>query len=167
MAVFEAIGTAGHEEVLFGNDPVSGLNTIIAIHSTTLGPALGGTRFYPYASEDEALVDVLRLSSTMTFKAAAAGVDLGGGKAVIIGDPAAKTERMIRAYGRVGAKAVSVEDIHDVECDVFAPCVNLAGAENISTHRAAVKVAEQRIANIGGLRLKRRGEEGRVGENLG
>lgn len=92
----------GHEQVVFGRDDETGLECIIAIHSTALGPGLGGTRFYPYASEEEALVDVLRLSRGMTYKAACAGLDLGGGKAVIIGDPATdKTEPLLRAYGRM------------------------------------------------------------------
>jgi leucine dehydrogenase len=107
LGVFDRIAGTGHEEVVFGHDPVSGLRCIIAIHSTALGPALGGTRFYPYQSEDEALVDVLRLAQGMTYKAAAAGLDLGGGKAVIIGDPASdKSERLFRAYGRI------VESLH-------------------------------------------------------
>jgi valine dehydrogenase (NAD+) len=90
-----------HEQVVFCNDPASGLRAIIAIHNTALGPGLGGTRFYPFASTDEALRDVLNLSRGMTYKAALAGLDLGGGKAVIIGDPAtAKTETLLRAYGR-------------------------------------------------------------------
>jgi valine dehydrogenase (NAD+) len=92
----------GHEQVVFGSDDETGLRCIIAIHSTRLGPALGGTRFYPYASEDEALTDVLRLARSMTYKAACAGLDLGGGKAVIIGDPAElRSEALLRAYGRV------------------------------------------------------------------
>jgi len=99
MGVFER--AAGHEQVAFFNDPDSGLRAIIAIYSTALGPALGGTRFYPYASEDEALADVLNLSKAMAYKAACAGLDLGGGKAVIIGDPVTdKTEALLRAYGR-------------------------------------------------------------------
>jgi valine dehydrogenase (NAD+) len=98
LGVFDTIGDRGHEEVVFGHDAVSGLKTVIAIHSTVLGPALGGTRFYPYASEQEALTDALRLSEAMTYKAAAAGLDLGGGKAVIIGDPHKdKTEHLWRA----------------------------------------------------------------------
>jgi valine dehydrogenase (NAD+) len=81
--------------------PRTGLRAIIAIHSTTLGPALGGTRFYPYPDEDAALDDVLDLSRAMAYKAALAGLDLGGGKAVIIGDPRTdKTEALLRAYGR-------------------------------------------------------------------
>ncbi|HEY4596707.1 MAG TPA: Glu/Leu/Phe/Val dehydrogenase [Thermoanaerobaculia bacterium] len=91
----------GHEEAVFFSDPSSGLRAIIAIHSTALGPALGGTRFYPYGSEDAALRDVLRLSRGMTYKAAAAGLNLGGGKAVIIGDSKQdKTEELFRAFGR-------------------------------------------------------------------
>ena len=86
---------------MFCNDPSSGLRAIIAIYSTALGPALGGTRFYPYANEDDALSDVLNLSRAMAYKAACAGLDLGGGKAVIIGDPATdKTEALLRSYGR-------------------------------------------------------------------
>jgi valine dehydrogenase (NAD+) len=92
---------AGHEQVVFCQDRASGLKAIIAVYSTALGPALGGTRFYPYASEDDAVADVLALSKAMAYKAACAGVDLGGGKAVIIGDPAQdKTEALLRAYGR-------------------------------------------------------------------
>jgi valine dehydrogenase (NAD+) len=91
----------GHEQVSFWQDPESGLRAIIAIYSTALGPALGGTRFYPYASEGDALADVLNLSKAMAYKAACAGIDLGGGKAVIIGDPSTdKTEALLRSYGR-------------------------------------------------------------------
>ena len=91
----------GHEQVVFCADEASGLRAIIAIHSTALGPALGGTRFYPYADEAAALTDVLHLSRGMSYKAALAGLDLGGGKAVIIGDPATmKSEALLRAYGR-------------------------------------------------------------------
>ncbi|WP_246000109.1 Glu/Leu/Phe/Val family dehydrogenase [Nocardioides pocheonensis] len=91
----------GHEQVVFCADEASGLRAIIAIHSTALGPALGGTRFYPYADEGAALTDVLHLAKGMSYKAALAGLDLGGGKAVIIGDPATmKSEALLRAYGR-------------------------------------------------------------------
>ena len=78
LVIFDEAAREGHEQVLFGYDKVSGLKTIIAIHSTALGPALGGTRFYPYRSEEEALADALRLSVGMSYKAAAAGLDLGG-----------------------------------------------------------------------------------------
>ena len=90
-----------HEQVVFANDPATGLRAIIALHSTALGPGLGGTRFYPYASTAEAVTDVLNLSRGMTYKNALAGLDLGGGKAVIIGDPhTLKSEALLRAYGR-------------------------------------------------------------------
>ncbi|HVM00639.1 MAG TPA: Glu/Leu/Phe/Val dehydrogenase dimerization domain-containing protein [Egibacteraceae bacterium] len=106
----------GHEQVVYGGDEGAGLRCIIAIHSTALGPGLGGTRFFPYASEEEALVDVLRLSRAMAYKAACAGLDLGGGKAVIIGDPARdKTEALLRAYGRVVA---SLNGRYVTACDV-------------------------------------------------
>ena len=91
----------GHEQVVFCQDRQSGLRAIIAIYSTALGPALGGTRFYPYPDEDAALSDVLNLSRAMAYKNALAGLDHGGGKAVIIGDPATlKSEALLRAYGR-------------------------------------------------------------------
>ncbi|GIH72727.1 Leu/Phe/Val dehydrogenase [Sphaerimonospora thailandensis] len=90
-----------HEQVVFCSDERSGLYAIIAIYSTALGPGLGGTRFYPYESEQAALADVLNLSRAMAYKNALAGLDLGGAKAVIIGDPAAcKSEALLRAYGR-------------------------------------------------------------------
>ena len=104
MSVFDRsdhLKDAGHEQVVFCQDPPSGLRAIIAVYSTALGPALGGTRFYPYATEDDALEDVLKLSRAMAYKAACAGLDLGGGKAVILGDPARdKSEALLRAYGR-------------------------------------------------------------------
>jgi phenylalanine dehydrogenase len=90
-----------HEQIIFCNDPTTGLKAIIAIHNTTLGPALGGCRMRPYSTMDEALEDVLRLSKGMTYKCAAADVDFGGGKSVIIGDPAKdKTPQMFRAFGQ-------------------------------------------------------------------
>src|SRR5438876_8036605 len=99
MNVFSA--DTGHEQVVFCQDKPSGLKAIIAIYSTALGPALGGTRFYPYGGEDDALADVLNLAKAMAYKNALAGLDLGGGKAVIIGDPLTdKSEQLLRAYGR-------------------------------------------------------------------
>jgi valine dehydrogenase (NAD+) len=105
-----------HEQVVFCQDTRTGLKAIIGIYSTALGPALGGTRFYPYQNEDEALADVLRLSTAMAYKNALAGLDLGGGKAVIIGDPAAlRTEGLLRAYGRfvesLGGRYVTACDV--------------------------------------------------------
>ncbi len=115
MPVFDQLN-GQYEEVVFFHDPPTGLRAIVCIHSTTLGPALGGTRFYSFGSEEEALRDVLRLSRGMTYKAAAAGLDLGGGKAVIIGDPKRiKTEELLRAYGRfidtLGGRYITAEDI--------------------------------------------------------
>jgi leucine dehydrogenase len=115
VSVFDQLA-GEYEEVVFFHDPPSGLRAIVAIHSTALGPALGGTRFYPFASEEEALRDVLRLARGMTYKAAAAGLDLGGGKAVIIGDPKRdKTEELLRAYGRfidsLKGRYITAEDV--------------------------------------------------------
>ena len=108
--------TAGHEQVVYCHDEATGLKAIIAIYSTTLGPALGGTRFYPYLNEDDALDDVLNLSKGMAYKAALAGLDLGGGKAVIIGDPTKiKTEALLRAYGRF---VQSLNGRYYTACDV-------------------------------------------------
>ncbi len=116
MGVFEHIDGDGYEQIVHFSDDLSGLRAIVAIHSTALGPALGGTRFYPYPNEEDALVDVLRLAKGMTYKAAAAGLDLGGGKAVIIGDPRRiKTEELLRAYGRfiesLGGRYITAEDV--------------------------------------------------------
>ena len=106
----------GHEQVVFCADEASGLRAIIAIHSTALGPALGGTRFYPYADEAAALTDVLHLARGMSYKAALAGLDLGGGKAVIIGDPQTdKSEALLRAYGRF---VQSLNGRYITACDV-------------------------------------------------
>lgn len=115
MPVFKELD-GQYEQVVFFHDPPTNLRAIVAVHSTTLGPALGGTRFYPFGSEEEALRDVLRLARGMTYKAAAAGLDLGGGKAVIIGDPKRiKNEELLRAYGRfietLGGRYITAEDI--------------------------------------------------------
>lgn len=108
--------TFGHEQVSFCHDQASGLRAIIAVYSTALGPALGGTRFYPYTSDDEALEDVLELSRAMAYKNALAGLDHGGGKAVIIGDPdATKTPDLLRAYGRF---VQSLSGRYVTACDV-------------------------------------------------
>jgi valine dehydrogenase (NAD+) len=113
----------GHEQVVFGRDDDAGLRAIIAIHSTRLGPSLGGTRFYPYVDENAALTDALRLSKAMAYKAAAAGLDLGGGKAVIIGDPAIdKSEALLRAYGRLveslGGRYITACDVGTYPADM-------------------------------------------------
>ncbi|MDP1383964.1 branched-chain amino acid dehydrogenase, partial [Priestia megaterium] len=100
MEIFKYLEKYDYEQLLFCQDKQSGLKAIIAIHDTTLGPALGGTRMWTYASEEEAIEDALRLSRGMTYKNAAAGLNLGGGKTVIIGDPRKdKNEEMFRAFG--------------------------------------------------------------------
>ena len=115
VSVFERLG-GEFEEVVFAHDPPTGLRAIIAIHSTALGPALGGVRCFAFESGEAALTDVLRLARAMTYKASAAGLDLGGGKAVIIGDPrTVKTEALLRAYARfvdgLGGRYITAEDI--------------------------------------------------------
>lgn len=106
---------AGHEQVVYCHDAASGLRGIIAIHNTTLGPALGGIRMRPYPTEAEALEDVLRLARAMTFKSALAGLDLGGGKSVIIGGPDQKNEALFRAMGRfihsLGGRYIAATDV--------------------------------------------------------
>ncbi|GAB2988443.1 Glu/Leu/Phe/Val dehydrogenase dimerization domain-containing protein [Streptomyces pseudoechinosporeus] len=113
----------GHEQVVLCQDRASGLKAVIAIHSTALGPALGGTRFYPYASEEEAVADALNLSRGMSYKNAMAGLDHGGGKAVIIGDPEKiKTEELLLAYGRfvasLGGRYVTACDVGTYVADM-------------------------------------------------
>ena len=117
MRILEEMNKYGHEQIVFARDEKVGLNAIIAIHSTALGPALGGTRFWNYDSEEEALFDVLRLSRGMTLKNAAAGLELGGGKAVIIGDPQKlKSKEFFHAYGKfvnsLGGKYYTAEDMN-------------------------------------------------------
>jgi leucine dehydrogenase len=114
--LFETIAKTGHEEVVFCHNKDAGLRAIIAIHNTVLGPALGGTRMWPYATEQDAINDVLRLSRGMTYKAAVSGLNLGGGKAVIIGDPGKdKSEALFRAFGRfvnsLGGRYITAEDV--------------------------------------------------------
>jgi valine dehydrogenase (NAD+) len=119
-----------HEQVVFCADEASGLRAIIAIYSTALGPSLGGTRFYPYGSEQEALADVLNLSRAMAYKNALAGLDHGGGKAVIIGDPATdKSEALLRAYGRF---VESLNGRYYTACDVgtYSPDMDLIARES-------------------------------------
>jgi len=116
MSIFEQLSSYDHEQILFCRNDDVGLRAIIAVHNTTLGPALGGCRLYDYASEADAVRDVLRLSRGMTYKAAVAGLDLGGGKSVIIGDPAMKSEAMMRAFGRhvqsLGGRYITAEDMN-------------------------------------------------------
>ena len=116
QSVFSKLENSGHQKVVFCSDPDTGLKAIIAIHDTTLGPALGGTRMFPYKSEAEAFNDVLRLSRSMTYKAAITGLNLGGGKAVIIGDSRLqKSEALMRRFGRfienLNGSFITAEDV--------------------------------------------------------
>ena len=116
MSVFEHIEFDQHEQVSFFNDPETGLKAIIAVHSTNLGPALGGCRMWDYASDADAVTDVLRLSRGMSYKAAITGLPLGGGKSVIIGDAKTKkTPALMRAMGRcvekMSGRYIVAEDV--------------------------------------------------------
>lgn len=117
ISLFKEVSELGHEQVVFCYDEPTGLKAIIAIHNTTLGPALGGTRMWNYSSDAEALTDVLRLSRGMTFKAAISGLNIGGGKAVIIGDAKkSKGEAFLRRFGRfvesLGGRYITAEDVN-------------------------------------------------------
>jgi len=121
--IIKEIVVPGYEKVVHGQDSKSGLNAIIAIHNTSLGPALGGTRMWPYQSKEEALTDVLRLAKGMTFKAAAAGLNLGGGKAVIIGNSKLdKNPGLLAAYGKLvqslQGRYITAEDVGMTQADM-------------------------------------------------
>ncbi|HEX5366344.1 MAG TPA: Glu/Leu/Phe/Val dehydrogenase dimerization domain-containing protein [Acidimicrobiales bacterium] len=121
--VFDILASGGFEQVVHCHDAGSGLRAIVAVHSTALGPSLGGTRFHPYADEAEALRDVCRLARGMTYKHALCGNDLGGGKAVVIGDPAThRSEALLRAYGRfvegLAGRYVTAEDVGTTQADM-------------------------------------------------
>lgn len=123
MNILKEMELFNYENLVFGQDRDSGLKAIIAIHDTTLGPALGGTRMWAYSSEEEAVWDVLRLARGMTYKAAVAGLELGGGKAVIIGNPRQeKSEKLLRAYGRfvdtLKGKYITAEDVGTCQQDM-------------------------------------------------
>src|SRR5699024_6959238 len=123
MKTFQALEAHDYEQVVYCQDKASGLKAIIVIHDTTLGPALGGTRMWNYETEEAALEDVLRLAKGMTYKNAAAGLNLGGGKAVIIGDPNKdKSEALFRAFGRyvqsLQGRYITAEDVGTTEQDM-------------------------------------------------
>lgn len=123
MRIFEKLEEYRYEQVVFCHDKSTGLKAIIVIHNTTLGPALGGCRMYPYGSEDEAVTDALRLARGMTYKAAASGLNLGGGKSVIIGDPhREKSEALFRSFGRyietLGGRYITAEDVGTSPADM-------------------------------------------------
>src|SRR6185437_6536984 len=123
QSLFERIAEMGHEQLVLCSDPSAGYRGIIAVHSTTLGPALGGTRFWNYASDEEAIIDALRLARGMTYKNAVAGLNLGGGKSVIIGDNKTSDREMIfRAHGRfvesLGGRYITAEDVGTSTADM-------------------------------------------------
>lgn len=181
----EDIPTVGHERVVRCRDDASGLHALIGIHSTALGPALGGTRFKSYGSEPEALKDVLRLSEGMTYKAAAAGLPLGGGKAVILGDPGQlKTRDLLEAYGRfvehLHGLYVTAADVGTTADDlevVFSQTRYVVGRTSTSGDSGfstalgvleAMRGAGEVLWGIDGLRGRRVGVEGvgKVGRHL-
>ena len=139
MDLFDTIHETEHEQVVFCHNKSAGLKAIIAIHDTTLGPALGGLRMWPYATAQAALNDVLRLSRGMTYQAAVSGLNLGGGKSVIIGDPAKdKSEELFRALGRfidsLNGRYITAEDVgidvNDMEY-VFQETSNVVGVHQV------------------------------------
>ncbi|MEX1261829.1 MAG: Glu/Leu/Phe/Val dehydrogenase dimerization domain-containing protein [Balneolaceae bacterium] len=178
--LFNKMEGYGHEQVVICSRPDVGLKAIIAIHNTTLGPALGGTRMWPYASEGEAIKDVLRLSRGMTYKAAVSGLNLGGGKAVIIGDPRTeKTEPLFRAFGKfvdsLGGRYITAEDVGMTEQDMewiysetkFVTGIpkSLGGSGNPSPVTAygvymGMKAAAKRVYGSDSLEGKRIGIQG-------
>ncbi|MEE9199081.1 MAG: Glu/Leu/Phe/Val dehydrogenase [Dehalococcoidia bacterium] len=123
MQIFDYMEKYGYEELVMYTDKEVGLRAFVCIHDTTLGPAVGGTRMWPFATEEEALRDVLRLAKAMTYKSSLAGLDMGGGKALIIGDPNEdKTEALFRAHGRfidtLGGRFITTEDVGIVVDDI-------------------------------------------------
>ena len=140
MNLFDTIAEMGHEQVVVCHDKSSGYRGIIAIHDTTLGPALGGTRFWNYATDAEAITDALRLARGMTYKNAVAGLNLGGGKAVMIGDNKTRNREMIfRAHGRfvdsLGGRYITAEDVGTSPSDmdyVHAETDHVAGLQGLS-----------------------------------
>jgi leucine dehydrogenase len=156
MHLFETLATLGHEQLVLCHDKSTGYRGIIAIHDTTLGPALGGTRFWNYASDDEAITDALRLARGMTYKNAVAGLNLGGGKSVIIGDNRMLNREMIfRAHGRfvdsLGGRYVTAEDVGTgtadmdyvhMETEFVAGLANRSGDPSPVTARGVFRAIE-------------------------
>lgn len=142
MSVFSHREFDHHQQVAFFNDRTSGLKAIVAVHNTNLGPALGGCRMWPYASDDEALTDVLRLSRGMTYKSALANLQLGGGKAVIIGDPARdKTDALLHAMGDfiegLGGRYITAEDSGTSVADILKigdKTTYISGVDKVTAH---------------------------------
>ncbi|MEK7240219.1 MAG: Glu/Leu/Phe/Val dehydrogenase dimerization domain-containing protein [Gemmatimonadota bacterium] len=156
MHLFDTMSEMGHEQIAICHDKSSGYRGIIAIHDTTLGPALGGTRFWNYASDEEAIIDALRLARGMTYKNAVAGLNLGGGKAVIIGDNRTTNRELIfRAHGRfvesLGGRYVTAEDVGTstadmdfvhMETDFVAGLANKSGDPSPVTARGVFRAIE-------------------------
>lgn len=170
----DELSSAAHEQVVFCHDAETGLRAIIAIHDTRLGPALGGTRFYPYASEADALTDVLRLSQGMTHKAAAAGIALGGGKAVIIGDPGRlKTDDLLRAYGRfvdsLGGRYYTAADVGTTaaDLDVVATATRYITGSTSGTGDSGFSTAYGVFCSIRAAAEHRWGPDGLTGRRVG
>ena len=156
MQLFDTIAKLGHEQLVLCADESAGYRGIITIHDTTLGPALGGTRFWNYASDEEAIIDALRLARGMTYKNAVAGLNLGGGKSVIIGDNRTTNREMIfRAHGRfvesLGGRYVTAEDVGTgtadmdfvhMETDYVAGLANKSGDPSPVTARGVFRAIE-------------------------
>lgn len=162
MDTFKEMQTWGHEQVVFSHEPSCGYFGIIAIHDTTLGPALGGTRVWPYESTEAAVRDVLRLARGMTYKSAVAGLNLGGGKAVIVADPKrADRESLFRAHGRfvetLGGRYITAEDVgtspQDMEF-VKRETEHVAGLLNLSGDPSPVTGYGVYVGMKGAARVK-------------
>lgn len=138
MGIFDQLEKMDHEQVVYCYDKATGLKAIIAIHDTTLGPALGGCRMWNYATEEEALKDVLRLSRGMTYKAGITGLNLGGGKAVIIGDPKIKSEALFKTFGRfvnsLGGRYITAEDVNIRVKDMEIVATETPYVSGVSSH---------------------------------
>jgi leucine dehydrogenase len=184
VKLFETVKEMGHEQVLFCHDKELNFKAIIALHDTSLGPAMGATRLLPYASEEDALRDVLRLSRGMTYKAACANIPVGGGKAVIIANPEHKTDGMLRAYGRfvdslkgrfITGQDVNIcpEDVRKIRCetDYVVGGLEKAGGPAPATAIGVflgIKAAAQfqlKKQSLNGLKVAVQGV-GNVGKNL-
>lgn len=136
MSVFTSRGYDEHEAVLFFKDKETGLKAIIAVHDTTLGPSLGGTRMWPYESDDEALEDVLRLSQGMTYKSALAGLNMGGGKSVIIGN--SRTDKSDALFEAFGHAVASLNGQYIAAEDVGIQVADLEIARRVTPHIAGI-----------------------------
>ncbi|MBD2731743.1 tryptophan dehydrogenase ScyB [Nostoc sp. FACHB-892] len=184
MKLFETIKKMGHEQILFCHDEESDLKAIIAIHDTSLGSAMGATRLWPFASEEEALQDALRLSRGMTYKAACLNIPIGGGKGVIIANPENKTDKLLRVYGRFVQKLngrfitgqdvnLSVEDVRTIgsETNYVVGVSEKGGGPAPVTARGVflgIKAATEfclRTQELDGLKVAVQGL-GNVGKNL-